>query len=178
MWLRIHVIKLLFVHFGWYLLIGTMDFQKKLRARKPFPCILFFDNTVEILTSSSEKFTLKGKPIKWHFSRNNMSTYYVVDFFFLKFYGAILEIPGITCRHVSPNYPHSGNNMFMCYEYHIRPEFTGYYVEMIFGENRTFFLEIAKFYIYRNIVRHHLNFFGGRDHTWCCLAPIEEDTRK
>ena len=76
--------------------------------------------------------------------------------FFLKFYGAILEIPGITCRHVSPNYPHSGNNMFMCYEYHIRPEFTGYYVEMIFGENRTFFLEIAKFYIYRNIVRHHL----------------------
>ena len=79
--------------------------------------------------------------------------------FFLKFYGAILEIPGITCRHVSPNYPHSGNNMFMCYEYHIRPEFTGYYVEMIFGENRTFFLEIAKFYLYRNIVRHHLNFF-------------------
>ena len=128
MWLRIHVIKLLFVHFGWYLLIGTMDFQKKLRARKPFPCILFFDNTVEILTSSSEKFTLKGKPIKWHFSRNNMSTYYWWNFFFFEIlwsdpWNCGNNMPGITCR--------------CFYEYHIRPEFTGYYVEMIFGENRS-----------------------------------------
>jgi len=71
---------------------------------------------------------------------------WLVDFFFFlglgcltsglvarwKFYEAILEI--------------YGNNMSTCFsENHIRPKCTGYHVEMIFGRNRKYFHEIAKF---------------------------------
>ena len=52
------LIKLLFVHFGRYLLIASMDFRTAYIIRKPFVCILFSEVIVEVLTSSFEKSSL------------------------------------------------------------------------------------------------------------------------
>ena len=59
-----------------------MDFRTAYIIRKPFAYIKFFDIFVEILTSSFELVTLKGKPIKYYFLWNNMSTCRLRDFFF------------------------------------------------------------------------------------------------
>ena len=56
------LIKLVFVHFGNFLLIAMTDFRTAYIIRKPFAYILFCDIIVEILSSSFEKLTLKGKP--------------------------------------------------------------------------------------------------------------------
>ena len=70
-----------------------------------------------------------------------MSTGWLVEFFFSGFgtsdvwLGCQVEILEIY-----------GNNMSTCFsENHIRPKCTGYHVEMIFGRNRKYFQEIAKF---------------------------------
>ena len=52
------LIKLLFVHFGRYLLIASVDFRTAYIIRKPFVCILFSEVIVEVLTSSFEKSSL------------------------------------------------------------------------------------------------------------------------
>ena len=49
---------LLFLRFGIYLLIASMDFRTAYIIRKPFVCMLFSDVIVEIGTSSFEKSTL------------------------------------------------------------------------------------------------------------------------
>ena len=80
------LIKLFFVRFGNFLLLAMMDFRTAYIIRKPFASILFFDIIVEILTSSFEELTLKGKPIKCHSKTNkchicwnNMSTFRLVE---------------------------------------------------------------------------------------------------
>ena len=49
---------LLFLRFGTYLLIASMDFRTAYIIRKPFICMLFSGVIVEIGTSSFEKSTL------------------------------------------------------------------------------------------------------------------------
>ena len=75
-YLRLFVMKLLFVHFGRYLFIGSMNFQTNYTSRKPFSWILFFDSPAQILTSSFEKMALKDKSNMCHFFGNNMSVFF------------------------------------------------------------------------------------------------------
>ena len=57
--LKLLLIKLIFLHFGRYLLIGTMDFRTAYMIRKHLDGILFSDIIVEVSAASLEKLRMK-----------------------------------------------------------------------------------------------------------------------
>ena len=57
--LKLLLIKLLFLHFGRYLQIGTMDFRTAYMIRKHLDGILFSDIIVEVSAASLEKLRMK-----------------------------------------------------------------------------------------------------------------------
>ena len=57
--LKLLLIKLIFLHFGRYLLIGTMDFRTVYMIRKHLDGILFSDIIVEVSAASLEKLRMK-----------------------------------------------------------------------------------------------------------------------
>ena len=75
-----------------------------------------------------------------------MSTGWLVEFFFswVWYVWRLAWLPG--GNFMKRFFEIYGNNMSTCFsENHIRPKCTGYHVEMIFGRNRKYFQEIAKF---------------------------------
>ena len=88
--LKLLLIKLIFLHFGRYLLIGTMDFRTAYMIRKHLDGILFSDIIVEVSAASLEKLRMKVYSfLLQHFW--NKITNFIPIILFLKFFPDVCQ---------------------------------------------------------------------------------------
>ena len=88
--LKLLLIKLLFLHFGRYLQIGTMDFRTAYMIRKHLDGILFSDIIVEVSAASLEKLRMKVYSfLLQHFW--NKITNFIPNYSFLKFFPDVFQ---------------------------------------------------------------------------------------
>ena len=98
--LKLLLIKLLFLHFGRYLQIGTMDFRTAYMIRKHLDGILFSDIIVEVSAASLEKLRMKVYSFLLQYFWNKI-TNFIPNYSFQKFFPDVLVL-GIKCRNVFP----------------------------------------------------------------------------
>ena len=101
--LKLLLIKLLFLHFGRYLQIGTMDFRTAYMIRKHLDGILFSDIIVEVSAASLEKLRMKVYSFLLQYFWNKI-TNFIPNYSFLKFFPMFSNVLvlGIKCRNVFP----------------------------------------------------------------------------
>ena len=88
--LKLLLIKLLFLHFGRYLQIGTMDFRTTYMIRKHLDGILFSDIIVEVSAASLEKLRMKVYSFLLQYFWNKI-TNFIPNYSFLKFFPDVFQ---------------------------------------------------------------------------------------